>query len=71
MEEILETLRRIEDKLDKQNFSSNGKSIVRKCDSLGRVTLPIAVRRNLDIDEETSLEIVCIGDKIVIKKAEQ
>lgn len=70
-EEILKTLRRIEDKLDKQNFSTNRKSIVRKCDSLGRITLPIAVRRNLDIDEETQLEIICLGDKIIIQKAEQ
>ena len=70
-EEILKTLRRIEEKLDNQNFITNEKGAVRKCDSLGRVTLPIAARRNLDIDEGTPLEIICVGDKIIIKKAEQ
>lgn len=70
-EEILKTLRRIEEKLNNQNFITNEKGAIRKCDSLGRITLPIAVRRNLDIEENTELKIVCIGSKIVIEKAEQ
>lgn len=70
-EEILKTLRRIEEKLNNQNFITNEKGAIRKCDSLGRITLPIAVRRNLDIEENTELKIVCIGSKIIIEKAEQ
>lgn len=70
-EEILKTLRRIEEKLDNQNFITNEKGAIRKCDSLGRVTLPIATRRNLDIDEDTPLKIICVGDKIIIEKVEQ
>lgn len=68
--EILEILNRIEKKLDNQNFSTNEKGAIRKCDSLGRVTLPIATRRDLDIDEDTPLKIICVGRKIIIEKAE-
>ena len=70
-EEILKTLRRIEEKIDKQNLITNGKGAIRKCDSLGRVTLPIAPRRDLDIDEDTPLKIICTGGKIIIEKVEQ
>ena len=70
MNEILEILSRIEQKLDNQNFASNEKGVIRNCDSLGRITLPIAVRRNLDIDEETPLKITCVGSKIIVEKAE-
>lgn len=71
MDEILKTLQRIEEKLDNQNFTTTEKGAIRKCDGLGRVTLPISVRRNLEIDEDTSLKITCIGNKIIIEKAEQ
>jgi hypothetical protein len=70
-EEILKTLRRIEEKLNNQNFVTNEKGVIRKCDSLGRITLPIATRRDLDIDEDTPLKIVCAGGKIIIEKVEQ
>ena len=70
-EEILKTLRRIEEKLNNQNFVTNKKGAIRKCDSLGRITLPIATRRDLDIDEDTPLKIVCAGGKIIIEKVEQ
>lgn len=67
----MKTLRRIEEKLDNQNFITNEKGAIRKCDSLGRITLPIATRRDLDIDEDTPLKIVCAGGKIIIEKVEQ
>lgn len=70
-EEILKTLRRIEEKIDKQNLITNEKGAIRKCDSLGRITLPIATRRDLDIDEDTPLKIICTGGKIIIEKVEQ
>lgn len=69
--EILEILSRIEKKLDSHNFETSEKGAIRRCDNLGRVTLPIAVRRDLEIDEDTSLKIVCIGKKIIIEKAER
>ena len=42
--------------------------IVRKVDELGRVVLPIELRRNLNIEEKDSLEIFVDDDKIILKK---
>ena len=69
MDEILEVLKRIEKKIDNQNFITTEKGVVRKCDTLGRITLPISVRRALDIDEDTELKITCANSKIIIEKA--
>jgi len=44
--------------------------IVRKVDELGRVVLPIELRRNLNINEKDSLEIFVDDDKIILKKYE-
>lgn len=44
--------------------------IVRPIDSLGRVVLPIEIRRNLGIENEDSLEIFVDGDYIMLKKHE-
>jgi len=44
--------------------------IVRKVDELGRIVLPIELRRNLDIEERDSLEIYLDGDKIILQKYE-
>ena len=45
--------------------------IVRKVDELGRIVLPIELRRTLDIEERDSLEIYLDGDKIELQKYEQ
>lgn len=42
--------------------------IVRKVDELGRIVLPIELRRTLDIEERDSLEIYVDGPTIVLKK---
>lgn len=42
--------------------------IVRKVDELGRVVIPIELRRTLGIGEKDSLEIYVDDDKIVLKK---
>lgn len=44
--------------------------IVRKVDELGRVVLPIELRRNMDIEVKDSLEIYVDGDSIILKKYE-
>lgn len=44
--------------------------IVRNLDTLGRVTLPIELRRNLNIDIKDPVEIFVDGDSIVLKKYE-
>ena len=42
--------------------------IVRKVDELGRIVLPIEMRRTLDIAERDALEIYVDGPSIVLKK---
>lgn len=44
--------------------------IVRKVDELGRVVLPIELRRTLDIAEKDALEIYVEGPTIILKKYE-
>lgn len=44
--------------------------IVRKVDELGRVVLPIELRRGLDIHEKDALEIFVDDEKIILKKYE-
>lgn len=44
--------------------------IVRKVDELGRVVIPIELRRTLNIEEKDSLEIYVDGDKIILRKYE-
>ena len=42
--------------------------IVRKVDELGRIVLPIELRRTLDISERDALEIYVDGSSIILKK---
>lgn len=42
--------------------------MVRKVDELGRVVIPIELRRSLGIQEKDSIEIYVDHDKIVLKK---
>ena len=42
--------------------------IVRRLDELGRITLPIELRRNLDIGEKDPIEIYVSEDTIILKK---
>ena len=44
--------------------------IVRKVDDLGRVVLPIELRRTLSIAEKDSLEIYVDGEQVILKKYE-
>lgn len=45
--------------------------IIRKVDNLGRVVLPIELRRTLDIAECDELEIYMENDRIILQKLEQ
>lgn len=42
--------------------------IVRRVDELGRVVIPIELRRTLQIEERDALEIYVDGEKIILKK---
>ncbi|QUH27218.1 AbrB/MazE/SpoVT family DNA-binding domain-containing protein [Serpentinicella alkaliphila] len=44
--------------------------IVRKVDELGRVVLPIELRRTLNIAEKDALEIYVDGETVILKKYE-
>ncbi len=44
--------------------------IVRKVDELGRIVIPIELRRTLCIEEKDALEIYVDNEKIVLKKYE-
>jgi len=50
------------------NMKSTG--IVRKVDELGRVVIPIELRRTLGIAEKDALEIYVDGERIMLKKYE-
>lgn len=41
--------------------------IVRKVDELGRIVLPIEMRRTLDIAEKDALEIYVEGSSVILK----
>jgi transcriptional pleiotropic regulator of transition state genes len=50
------------------NMKSTG--VVRRVDELGRIVIPIELRRTLDIAEKDALEIYVDGDTIILKKYE-
>lgn len=45
--------------------------IVRKVDELGRVVIPIELRRTLGIGEKDALEIYVDGERIMLKNTSQ
>jgi transcriptional pleiotropic regulator of transition state genes len=44
--------------------------IVRKVDELGRIVIPVELRRTLGIDDRDSLEIFVDGDQVILRKYE-
>lgn len=44
-------------------------AITRQLDALGRVVIPIEMRRNLNIENRDAVEIYTEDDRIIIKKA--
>jgi transcriptional pleiotropic regulator of transition state genes len=42
--------------------------ITRKIDELGRIVIPMELRRSMNITEKDSIEIFVNGDSIVLKK---
>ena len=56
------------DRRERINMKSTG--IIRKVDDLGRIVLPIELRRMLDIAERDDLEIFVEQDRIILQKFE-
>lgn len=48
--------------------NSERRGIIRKTDDLGRVVIPIELRKKLNIKKNDPVEIMIIGDQIVLKK---
>ncbi|NLJ71556.1 MAG: AbrB/MazE/SpoVT family DNA-binding domain-containing protein [Syntrophomonadaceae bacterium] len=44
--------------------------VVRKVDELGRIVIPIELRRTMGIEEKDALEIYVDNEKIILKKYE-
>lgn len=44
--------------------------MTRKVDDLGRIVIPIEIRKNLNINENDSVEIFVDGPSIILKKYE-
>lgn len=42
--------------------------VVRKIDELGRIVIPIELRRTMGIDDRDALEILVDGEKIILQK---
>jgi len=42
--------------------------IVRKVDELGRIVLPVELRKNLDVNIKDPLEIFIDGNSVILKK---
>lgn len=42
--------------------------IVRRVDELGRIVMPIELRRTLDIEVKDSMEIFVEGERIILRK---
>jgi transcriptional pleiotropic regulator of transition state genes len=53
-----------------QDIMMKSTGIVRKVDELGRVVIPIELRRTLAISEKDALEIFVDGERIMLKKYE-
>ena len=48
--------------------SSENRGIIRKTDDLGRVVLPIEYRKKLNINKNEDVEMLLVGETIVLKK---
>jgi transcriptional pleiotropic regulator of transition state genes len=42
--------------------------IIRKVDNLGRIVLPVELRRQLDIDVKSDVEIFVDGGQVILRK---
>jgi len=51
-------------------MSIKSTGIVRKVDELGRIVLPIELRRTLNVAERDSMEIFVDGNSIILRKYE-
>lgn len=63
---LIDRLIAMKEERGEDSMKSTG--IVRKVDELGRVVIPIELRRTLDIEEKDGLEIYVDNDRIILRK---
>jgi transcriptional pleiotropic regulator of transition state genes len=54
--------------LKKEEMKMKSTGVVRKVDELGRIVLPIEIRKVLDINQKDAIEIFTDEDKIILQK---
>lgn len=67
---ILNAIISLQQDIVKEAIKMKSIGIVRKVDELGRIVLPIELRRKFDIEEKDALEIYTEDDCIILKKYE-
>lgn len=65
---LREVKRRIRHFRGRSNIFMRSTGIVRKVDELGRIVIPIELRRTLDIEIKDALEIYVNSEEIILKK---
>ncbi len=55
--------------MEKRGEGMKATGVIRRVDELGRVVLPMELRRELDIGERDPLEVSLEGEAIVLRKA--
>lgn len=70
--EILGYLKELNEKIDRLEKSTCAPKNAqkRKCDPLGRITLPVSIRRELEIEDGTEVSLWVENGNIIISKAE-
>jgi len=46
----------------------NSPIVIRELDGLGRIVIPVSLRRSLNIDEHAALEILVDDDSIILRR---
>jgi transcriptional pleiotropic regulator of transition state genes len=54
----------------KEELIMKSTGVVRRVDELGRIVIPVELRRTLNIGEKDALEIYVDGEQIILKKYE-
>ncbi len=52
----------------REQYEMKSTGIVRKVDELGRIVLPIELRRTLGIEEKDRIEIFVEGESVILRK---
>lgn len=71
IDQILDKLNSIENKLDNRIVNEDKEGVQRTPDPLGRITIPKEYRRLLQIDENTLMDITIQNGMIIIKKVSE